>query len=620
MGDIIHLLPDSVANQIAAGEVIQRPASVIKELVENAVDADAKRIDVVVVDAGKTSIQVIDDGKGMSETDARLAFERHATSKIRQASDLFALSTMGFRGEALASIAAVAQVELRTRQKDSEIGTCVSIAASKVTEQEPVACATGSSFLIKNLFFNIPARRKFLKSNQTELSNILQEFERVALVHPDIAFSLTHNDSTMLALTPSSLRQRIVNIFGRKLNEQLLSVEVETTLVKLSGFVAKPEYARKKGAHQYFFVNGRYMKHPYFHKAVMEAFDQLIPAGEQVSYFLYFEVDPANIDVNIHPTKTEIKFENELAIWQIIIAAVKEALGRFNAVPTIDFDTEGRPDLPLFEENKLDVERPVTQVNPDFNPFKPQASPSSVSYSRKDTEGGRYAPSHWEDLYQEPTEPSSSFDHFTSLPDDSPETGLYDGTADLSDKSTQHYQYKGRYIMTAVKSGLMIIDQQRAHIRVLFDRFLEQIRSHHGASQGLLFPEMIQLPPSEAIVLEHLQDELRALGFDLQSLGGGSYSLNAIPAGTEGLHAETLIRNIIDTAMEKGSGIGDEINNRLALALARNAAIVPGQVLSNDEMEALVDSLFACATPNYTPDGKVIITILEQDNIERLFR
>lgn len=615
MGDIIHLLPDSVANQIAAGEVIQRPASVIKELVENAVDAEAKRIDVVVVDAGKTSIQVIDDGKGMSETDARLAFERHATSKIRKASDLFALSTMGFRGEALASIAAVAQVELRTRQKEAEIGTCVSIAASKVTDQEPVACSPGSSFLIKNLFFNIPARRKFLKSNQTELSNILQEFERVALVHPDIAFSLTHNDSTMLSLTPSSLRQRIVNIFGRKLNEQLLTVEVETTLVKLSGFVAKPEYARKKGTHQYFFVNGRYMKHPYFHKAVMEAFDQLIPAGEQISYFLYFEVDPANIDVNIHPTKTEIKFENELAIWQIIIAAVKEALGRFNAVPTIDFDTEGRPDLPIFEENKLDVERPVTQVNPDFNPFKTH---SSTSYDRK-AGGERYVPSHWEDLYPEPAETAPSYDHFSSVPEETSESGLYDDTADFSDKSTLHYQYKGRYIMTAVKSGLMIIDQQRAHIRVLFDRFLEQISSHHGASQGLLFPEIIQLPPSEAVVLEHLQDELHALGFDLQSLGGGSYSLNAIPAGTEGLHAETLVRNIIDTAMEKGSDIGDEINNRLALALARNASIVPGQVLSNEEMEALVDSLFACSTPNYTPDGKVIITILEQDNIDRLF-
>lgn len=617
MGDIIHLLPDSVANQIAAGEVIQRPASVIKELVENAVDADAKRIDVVVVDAGKTSIQVVDDGKGMSETDARLAFERHATSKIRQASDLFALSTMGFRGEALASIAAVAQVELRTRQKDAEIGTSVSIAASKVTSQEPVACSPGSSFMIKNLFFNIPARRKFLKSNQTELSNILQEFERVALVHPDISFSLTHNDSMMFSLSPSSLRQRIINIFGRKLNEQLLSVEVETTLVKLSGFVAKPEFARKKGAHQYFFVNGRYMKHAYFHKAVMEAFDQLIPAGEQVSYFLYFEVDPANIDVNIHPTKTEIKFENELAIWQIIIAAIKEALGRFNAVPAIDFDTEGRPDLPVFEGNKLDVERPETQKNPDFNPFQSRAS---SSYEQRSTNSTRYVPSNWEELYASPTEAvSTSFEQFSSEADMPDEGGIYEGCADFSDKSTQHYQYKGRYIMTAVKSGLMIIDQQRAHIRVLFDRFLEQISSHHGASQGLLFPEIIQLPPSEAVVLEHLQDELHALGFDLQSLGGGSYSLNAIPAGTEGLHAETLVRNIIDTAMEKGSDIGDEINNRLALALARNASIVPGQVLSNEEMEALVDSLFACSTPNYTPDGKVIITILEQDNIDRLF-
>lgn len=622
MGDIIHLLPDSVANQIAAGEVIQRPASVIKELVENAVDAEARRIDVVVVDAGKTSIQVIDDGKGMSETDARMAFERHATSKIRQASDLFALSTMGFRGEALASIAAVAQVELRTRLKDAEIGTSVSIAGSQVTGQEPVACAPGSSFTIRNLFFNVPARRKFLKSNQTELSNILQEFERVALVHPDIAFTLTHNDSTMLSLTPSSLRQRIVNIFGRKINEQLLSVEVETTLVKLSGFVAKPEYARKKGFHQYFFVNGRYMKHPYFHKAVMEAFDQLIPSGEQVSYFLYFEVDPANIDVNIHPTKTEIKFENELAIWQIIIAAVKEALGRFNAVPTIDFDTEGRPDLPIFEENNRDVEKPVTQVNPDFNPFKSHAS---ATYDRPSRGHRDSVPSQWEDLYEgasaSSSAPSPAYDQISSLSADTPaEPDLYEGTADFSDKSNQHYQYKGRYIMTAVKSGLMIIDQQRAHIRVLFDRFLEQIQSHHGASQGLLFPEMIQLPPSEAVVLEHLQDELKALGFDLQSLGGGAYSLNAIPAGTEGLHAETLIRNIIDTAMEKGTGIGDEINNRLALALARNASIVPGQVLSNEEMESLVDSLFACATPNYTPDGKVIITILEQENIERLFR
>lgn len=618
MGDIIHLLPDSVANQIAAGEVIQRPASVIKELVENAVDADAKRIDVVVLDAGKTSIQVIDDGKGMSETDARLAFERHATSKIRTASDLFALSTMGFRGEALASIAAVAQVELKTRKPESEIGTCISIAASKIVSQEPVACASGSCFTVRNLFFNIPARRKFLKSNQTELSNILQEFERVALVHPDIAFSLSHNDSTMLSLIQSSLRQRIANIFGRKLNEQLLSVEVDTTLVKLHGFVAKPEFARKKGAHQYFFVNGRYMKHAYFHKAVMEAFDKLIPNGEQISYFLYFEVDPANIDVNIHPTKTEIKFENELAIWQIIVAAIKEALGRFNAVPTIDFDTEGKPDIPLFDNSNLDVECPETQLNPEFNPFKAQASSSHVN------SGGRYASRsndvHWEELYSEIVPPAmASFDQSSLVPDKSEEDSNLIFT-DISDKSTQHYQYKGRYIMTAVKSGLMIIDQQRAHIRVLYDRFLEQINTHQGASQGLLFPEIVQLPPSEAVVLEHLSDELHALGFDIQDLGGGTYSLNAVPAGTEGLHAETLIRNIISTAMEKGSGIHDEINSRLALAMARNASVVAGQVLSNEEMESLVDSLFACSVPNFTPDGKIIITILEQENIDKLFR
>ena len=327
MSDIIHLLPDSVANQIAAGEVIQRPASVIKELVENAIDADAQNIHVLVTDAGKTSIQVIDDGKGMSETDARLSFERHATSKIRQAADLFALRTMGFRGEALASIAAVAQVELKTRPESEELGTKLVIAGSQVESQEAVSCSKGSNFSVKNLFFNVPARRKFLKANSTELSNILAEFERIALVHPEVAFSLYSNDSELFNLPVSQLRQRILAIFGKKLNQQLLNIEVNTTMAKISGYVAKPETARKKGAHQYFFVNGRYMRHPYFHKAVMEAYEQLIPTGEQISYFIYFDVDPANIDVNIHPTKTEIKFENEQAIWQILSASVKESLG-----------------------------------------------------------------------------------------------------------------------------------------------------------------------------------------------------------------------------------------------------------------------------------------------------
>ena len=339
MSDIIRLLPDSVANQIAAGEVIQRPASVIKELVENAIDAGAQHVDVLVVDAGKTSIQVIDDGKGMSETDARLSFERHATSKIREAADLFALHTMGFRGEALASIAAVAQVELRTRMEGEELGTMLTISGSKVEGQEAVSCPKGSSFSVKNLFFNVPARRKFLKSNQTELSNILTEFERIVLVNPEVSFTLHHNGAELFNLPALQLRQRIMGVFGKKINQELLSLDVDTTMVRVSGFVGKPETARKKGARQYFFVNGRYMRHPYFHKAIMDAYEQLVPVGEQVSYFIYFEVDPANIDVNIHPTKTEIKFENEQAIWQILAAAVKETLGKFNAVPSIDFAT-----------------------------------------------------------------------------------------------------------------------------------------------------------------------------------------------------------------------------------------------------------------------------------------
>ena len=391
MSDIIHLLPDSVANQIAAGEVIQRPASVIKELVENAIDADAQNIHVLVTDAGKTCIQVIDDGKGMSETDARLSFERHATSKIREAADLFALRTMGFRGEALASIAAVAQVELKTRPESEELGTKLVIAGSQVESQEAISCSKGSNFSVKNLFFNVPARRKFLKANSTELSNILAEFERIALVHPEVAFSLYSNDSELFNLPVSQLRQRILAIFGKKLNQQLLNIDVNTTMVKISGYVAKPETARKKGAHQYFFVNGRYMRHPYFHKAVMEAYEQLIPAGEQISYFIYFDVDPANIDVNIHPTKTEIKFENEQAIWQILSASVKESLGKFSAIPSIDFDTEDMPDIPAFEE-KISSEPPKVHYNTDYNPFKVSAGGGGGgSYSRSKVE--------WEDLY-----------------------------------------------------------------------------------------------------------------------------------------------------------------------------------------------------------------------------
>ena len=620
MSDIIHLLPDSVANQIAAGEVIQRPASVIKELVENAIDAEACNIHVLVTDAGKTCIQVIDDGKGMSETDARLSFERHATSKIREASDLFALRTMGFRGEALASTAAVAQVELKTRLEAEELGTKLAIAGSKVESQEAVSCPKGSNFSIKNLFFNIPARRKFLKANSTELSNILTEFERIALVHPEVAFSLYSNDSELFNLPVSSLRQRI-------LNQQLLSVDVNTTMIKISGYVAKPETARKKGAHQYFFVNGRYMRHPYFHKAVMDAYEQLIPIGEQISYFLYFEVDPANIDVNIHPTKTEIKFENEQAIWQIISAAVKESLGKFNAVPSIDFDTEDMPDIPAFEQN-LPPEPPRVQYNSDFNPFKTSSSGSGggvTGYSRQKVE--------WEDLYgglekaskmNRPVinEPEAEPDYFSPAEPEAPAvvpSTLY-ANESIVEKGNLHLQFKGRFILTSVKSGLMLIDQHRAHIRVLFDRYMMQIRQKQGMSQGVLFPEILQLPVSEAAVLQSIMDDLSAVGFELSDLGGGSYAINGIPAGIEGLNPVELVRSMLHTAMEKGNDVKEEVQSILALTLSRAAAIVYGQVLSNEEMVNLVDNLFACVAPNYTPDGKVVLSTIKEEEIEKLFR
>lgn len=629
MSDIIQLLPDSVANQIAAGEVIQRPASVVKELVENSIDAGARTIDILIMDAGKTSIQVIDDGKGMSETDARLAFERHATSKIRAFADLSTLMTMGFRGEALPSIAAVSQIELKTRREEDELGTSIRIAGSKVEEQEVVSCSKGCNFSVKNLFFNVPARRKFLKSNQTELNNILTEVDRIVLVHPDVSFSLSHNGTELYKLPAASLRMRLMNVFGKKINEQLLSLEVETTLIRISGYIAKPEYARKKGMHQYFFVNGRYMRHPYFHKAVMEAYEQLIPSGEQISYFIYMEVDPANIDVNIHPTKTEIKFENDQAIWQILAAAVKETLGKSNAVPSIDFNTEDMPNIPIYQAQAPTA--PTINYNPLFNPFDSHSDRSS--YSRK--------PIEWEEAYRGLEKETSDIVRskiqgedslFDPLSLDLPEeeeiipskgndifvpSGI---TNEAAAVSSFHYQFKGQYIVTSVKSGLMIIDQHRAHTRVLYNRYMEQIERQRGNSQGMLFPEMLHFTSAESVMLDSIWNDLTAVGFDLSNLGGGSYSINGIPSGTEGLNHAELIRNMVCDAIEKGSDVKDEIRSGVALSLAKSAAIVPGQVLSDTEMNELVESLFACNTPNYTPDGKKTLAVVTMDDIHKLFK
>lgn len=614
MSDVIRLLPDSVANQIAAGEVIQRPASVIKELMENAVDAGATHIDVVVTDAGKTAIQVIDDGKGMSDTDARLAFERHATSKIREASDLFALRTMGFRGEALASIAAVAQVELRTRTADEELGTKLVLGGSKVESQEPIATPIGSNFIVKNLFFNIPARRKFLKSNHTELNNILVEFERIVLVNPEISFTLHHNDVELFNLPACLRRQRIMGVFGKKMDQDLLSMNVDTTMVKISGFIGRPEASRKKGARQYFFVNGRYMRHPYFNKAVADAYERLIPADEEVPYFIYFDIDPANIDVNIHPTKTEIKFDNESAIWQILSAAIKETLGKFNEVPSIDFDTEGMPDIPPYQPlGYKNVEPPKVSYDPSFNPF----DRNSYSSSHKST-------NRWDELYkglekQEDFSPEWTDGGNSQIEDiDS----LYKGTDEQAKEelSVQNFQYKGKYIMTSVRSGLMIIDQHRAHIRILYDRYMSQIKQQKGVSQGLLFPEMVQIPVADVPIMQSILDDMLSLGFDLTDLGGGSYSISGIPTGIEGLDVPTLIQDMLRTATEKSGKVKEEMQHTLALTMAKSAAIVVGQVLSNEEMQNLVEQLLTTSTPNYTPDGNPVLYVLKDDDIGKFFK
>ena len=605
MSDIIQLLPDSVANQIAAGEVIQRPASVIKELVENAIDAGASTVNVLVVDAGRTLIQVIDDGRGMSETDARLAFERHATSKIRKADDLFALHTMGFRGEALASIAAVAQVELRTRMAENEVGTLLSISGSRVVGQEPVSCPVGSNFKVENLFFNVPARRKFLKTNATELNNIVVAFERIVLVYPNIHFTLHSNGAELLNLKAGSLRQRISEVFGKRFSQELLPVEVDTSMCRVTGFVGKPEAAKKKGVHEYFFVNGRYMRHAYFHKAVQSAYDRLVPEGMQVPYLIYFEVNPADIDVNIHPTKTEIKFENEQAIWQILVAAVRDAVGKFCEVPAIDFDTEGRPDIPLFNPSHSSVELPMPKYNTSYNPF------------RENGGGKATVPEDWQTLYEGlQSQPSSPSLFDTEVP--SPWERGGEEASFIEEKSPVHYQYKATYIMTAVKSGLMIIDQYRADVRILYERYREQLRSHTGKSQRVLFPEVVQFSPSEAVVLDKLIPELETMGFELSDLGQNSYAVNGIPAGIEGLDFVLLLQNMVAEAAELTAGAKDEIAHTLALSMARSAAIPHGQILSNEEMESVVNRLFACSNVNYTPDGKSILAILPQRDIEQL--
>ena len=617
MSDVIKLLPDSVANQIAAGEVIQRPASVIKELVENAIDAQATHVQIILKDAGRTLIQIIDDGVGMSETDARLAFERHSTSKIRCADDLFTLHTMGFRGEALASIAAISQVELRTRRHDAQLGTRLVINASQCESQEPDMCPMGSNFMVKNIFFNVPARRKFLKSNQVELSNIVKEFEKLALVNHEVEFTLIHNDNVMYKLMQGTFRQRIAALMGNNIDQQLLSVTIDTSMVKVQGYIGKPENARKRNALQFMFVNGRYMRHPYFHKAVMSAYEQLIPEGEQPNYFLRFTVEPEAIDVNIHPTKTEIKFEDEMPIWQILAAGVKETLGRFSEVPAIDFDTKDAPAIPAYSGH-VEVHHPEIAVDPSYNPFKSQNKP-----------GGGAAHHHVPD-----NRPMSNWDELFANFERKKREGLEqqgansmaEDTSDaqqtvlpVDDVQSVYLQLKGRYILSPAKSGLMVIDQHRAHVRILFDRYIGQLHTGNLSSQAILFPEVLHLSAAQSVALQELLPEMEQMGFQLDSMGGNDWAINAIPAGIEDVDPVAMVQQILESVDNGGMPVKRRIMEHLSLTVARSAAIPVGRTLQQEEMEVLVADLLRLPEPNYTPDGKTIITVIPMEQITKLF-
>ena len=612
MSDVIKLLPDSVANQIAAGEVIQRPASVIKELVENAVDAQATHIQIILKDAGRTLIQIIDDGVGMSDTDARLAFERHSTSKIRSADDLFTLQTMGFRGEALASIAAISQVELRTRRHDAQLGTRLIINASQCESQEPDMCPVGSNFMIKNIFFNVPARRKFLKSNQVELSNIVKEFEKLALINNEVEFTLIHNGNVMYKLMKGTFRQRITALMGNSLDQQLLPMTIDTSIVKVNGYVGKPENARKRNVMQFLFVNGRFMRHPYFHKAVMSAYEQLIPEGEQPNYFLRFTVDPQSIDVNIHPTKTEIKFEDEMPIWQILAAGVKETLGRFSEVPSIDFNTQDAPAIPAYSEH-VEVHHPDIEVDPTYNPFK-------TSTPLRPRTADKPSTSNWDELFanfeRKKREGLSQADAQPPVSQDIP---IDDAVLPLGDLQSVYLQLKGRYILSPVKSGLMVIDQHRAHVRILFDRYISRVHTGTMSSQTILFPETLHLSAAQSVALQELLPEMEKMGFALSPLSGNDWAVSAVPAGLDGVDATAMVHQILDSIDNGGVSVKKRILDHLALTVARSAAIPVGRLLMQEEMDLLVADLLRLPEPNYTPDGKTIITVIPMDQINKMF-
>lgn len=607
MSDIIRVLPDNIANQIAAGEVIQRPASAIKELMENSVDAGANQIHVHLTDSGKALIRVTDNGKGMSETDARLSFERHATSKISNADDLYALTTFGFRGEALASIASVAQVELKTKRAEDTLGTFIEIHGSEFIRQEPVSIPNGTTFSIRNLFYNVPARRKFLKSEQIELSKIIEEFQHVALSYPEVAMSLTNNGKDIYNLPASNLKSRIVNVMGKSIANELLPIHVDTSVVKIEGFIGRPESAKKASGMQYFFVNQRFFKHPFYYRMVLNAYQTLMPNDFKPLYFIYLTIPAESIDVNIHPTKTEIKFENETIISRFISSCVRETLGKTNMIPSIDFDSEASFLDIAPRPSNAPIVAPEISVNPKFNPFY-ETDNSSKSFSFSQT--SQKPTKEWEKLYENldfEIEPKQI--QLESLnPLDS-----------ISSTKSSFYQIKGKYFITNFKTGIIIIDQRRAHQRILYDDFQQKMELHVPVSEKQLFPATIQLSPEDSVLLSEHLTVLQNMGFEINEFGKNTFAFQGFPAELKGLNPNEFITDFITNIKETGQ-VKNSNFDLVLNSLAVSASMLYGKNLDQSEMQYLFDRLFACPNPSFTPSGKKVFTIMSLDEMDKLFK
>ena len=623
MSSIIQLLPDHVANQIAAGEVVQRPASVVKELLENAVDAKATDIKLIIKDAGKALVQVIDNGVGMSVTDARLCFERHATSKIRQAEDLFSLHTKGFRGEALASIAAIAHVEMKTKQEQEELGNHIVIEGSKFVSSEPAVFAKGTSFAVKNLFFNIPARRNFLKSETVEFRHIIDEFQRVALAHPNIYFTMYHNGSEMYNLPNSNFRQRIVSIFSGKTNEKLVPIQEETEIVEIQGFVGKPEFAKKNRGEQFFFVNNRYIKSGYLHHAVMNAYDGLLKDGAQPSYFIYLTVPPNSIDINIHPTKTEIKFDDEQALYAILRSTIKHSLGQFNVVPSLDFDRDPNLDTPYNFQNK-DAEHPIVQVDRTYNPFaddtrgiaeqsgaKPVKSFSGATYKKNEMQ------SNWESLYLGLKQDTNEIETLT-YENEEITASLFDEKEE-EQVAKQTYQIQKKYIVSPIKSGMVIMDQQRAHQRILYEQFLTSMTVRQAASQQLLFPLQLQFTTNEIQLIQELKESLENTGFIFEKIQNDNITVLGIPVSITESQVVKIMESLLHDLQEEIPNSSFSQNDTIAKSMARSLAIKTGTYLTVIEQESIVNNLFACKEPNVSPFQKPTFITLSIDDLDKKF-